>query len=111
MCWKTTETAGCGASTWTPSSKIAPRSSGIKPATIRSKVVLPQPDGPNTQTNWPSSTVRLRLSRTVNGSLLPLGDTNCLVAFWISSFANDRLSQLGAVPVGLVLRLGQDSLA
>ncbi len=41
-----------------PSSRIAPLSTGTKPAIICSVVVLPQPEGPSRETNSPRSTER-----------------------------------------------------
>src|SRR5215468_5728850 len=48
--------------------RISPAVISSRPATIRSAVVLPQPDGPTSTTNSPSSIVRLR-SRTASLSL------------------------------------------
>src|SRR5476651_2174932 len=47
--------------------RISPPSSSLKPAIMRSRVVLPQPDGPSRVKNSPCSTVRAMLStaRTV----------------------------------------------
>src|SRR5471032_3212119 len=47
--------------------RISPPSSSLKPAIMRSRVVLPQPDGPSRVKNSPCSTVRVTLStaRTV----------------------------------------------
>ena len=42
---------------WSPM-KISPEVSGISPAIRLSVVVLPQPDGPTSATNSPSSTVK-----------------------------------------------------
>ena len=44
-------------STW-PSISIVPASAPMKPAIIRSVVVLPQPEGPSSETNSPSSSSR-----------------------------------------------------
>src|SRR5579884_589769 len=43
-----------------------PPSYGSMPAMMLSRVDFPQPDGPTMLTNWPSSTVKLIASRTVN---------------------------------------------
>ncbi len=42
-----------------PSMEISPLEIDSKPAVIRSKVVLPQPDGPNKTTNFWLSILRL----------------------------------------------------
>src|SRR6187402_525102 len=44
---------------------ILPALGSSKPATMRSTVVLPQPDGPRKETNSPRSTSRLKSSTTV----------------------------------------------
>ena len=46
-----------------PSMRMTPLVGVSKPATIRSVVVLPQPEGPRKETNSPSPTSRLK-SRT-----------------------------------------------
>ncbi len=43
-----------------PSMRIAPLVGVSKPATMRSTVVLPQPDGPSSETNSPLSMFRLK---------------------------------------------------
>src|SRR4029450_5476488 len=48
-----------------PSSRIAPPLGSTKPAIICSVVVLPQPDGPNRETNSPFSTPSVRPSTAV----------------------------------------------
>src|SRR4029079_16561164 len=45
--------------TSSPSSRMAPAVGSSSPAIMRSVVVLPQPEGPSRQRNWPSSTVKL----------------------------------------------------
>ena len=49
--------------TSSPSSWMLPEEGSSRPATIRSVVVLPQPDGPSRQKKSPFSTVKL-VSRT-----------------------------------------------
>src|SRR5438105_8894326 len=65
-CWKTMLTgrrfAGTDVTSW-PSRTIRPSSGVSKPAIIRSVVVLPQPLGPSSEKNSPSSIARLT-SRT-----------------------------------------------
>src|SRR5258708_16210831 len=48
-----------------PSRRTLPRSAASRPATIRSKVVLPQPDGPSSETNSPAATPRSTPPSTV----------------------------------------------
>ena len=48
-----------------PSSVISPVVGSSKPATIRSVVVFPQPDGPSKVTNSPFFTSRLKSSTAV----------------------------------------------
>ena len=54
---------GRSGTTSRPSMRIVPRVGVSKPATMRSVVVLPQPDGPRKETNSPGATRRLK-SRT-----------------------------------------------
>src|SRR3990170_7805185 len=46
-----TAISGCGSSSRRPLKRISPLDGSISPAMRRSRVVLPQPDGPTTQTN------------------------------------------------------------
>src|SRR5262245_20367267 len=55
-----------------PASMIFPLVGSSRPATIRSVVVLPQPEAPSRAKNEPCGTVRLRWSTAVNAP-------NCLV--------------------------------
>jgi hypothetical protein len=48
--------------------RIGPASSSAKPATMRSSVVLPQPDGPSSVKNSPSATVTDTSSHGVHGA-------------------------------------------
>ena len=48
-----------------PATTILPADGSSKPATMRSTVVLPQPDGPRNETNSPGSTSRLKSWTTV----------------------------------------------
>src|SRR5476651_235977 len=50
-----------------PSSFTVPRSRPIRPATARSNVVLPQPEGPSSDTNSPCATRRSMPPSTVAG--------------------------------------------
>ena len=54
---------GLRSTTSRPSMRIVPWSGVSKPATMRSVVVLPQPDGPRNEMNSPCSMARLK-SRT-----------------------------------------------
>ena len=47
-----------------PSSVMDPQVTSAKPAIICSVVVLPQPEGPSSETNSPFSTARLRSETT-----------------------------------------------
>ncbi len=50
--------------TASPSSQTAPATSGSKPATARSTVVLPQPDGPSRQPTLPRARLSEKFSTT-----------------------------------------------
>ena len=52
-----------GSETVRPPTRIVPRSGSMNPATSRSVVVLPQPDGPSRQTSEPCAIVRLSVER------------------------------------------------
>ena len=52
-------TTRLGADNGAPFISIVPAVGLMKPAIIRSVVVLPQPDGPSSETNSPSCNVRL----------------------------------------------------
>ena len=51
--WNTTPRSGPGPLTACPPTRISPPVSGMKPAIMLRIVVLPQPDGPTTETNSP----------------------------------------------------------
>ena len=55
-CWNTKPRSGPGRSTWWPSTHTSPRVGGRRPSTIRSSVVLPQPEAPTREMNSPAST-------------------------------------------------------
>src|SRR5882724_13366206 len=48
-----------------PSSRTLPRSAARSPATMRSRVVLPHPEGPSRETNSPAATLRSTPPSTV----------------------------------------------
>src|SRR5690349_14261234 len=48
-----------------PATTILPAEGSSKPATMRSTVVLPQPEGPRNETNSPGAASRLKSSTTV----------------------------------------------
>ena len=50
-----------------PLTVIVPESGCSRPATDRSVVVLPQPEGPSRVKNWPSSTSKLTSSTAITG--------------------------------------------
>ena len=52
--WKTKPMSVCGSVSGDPSKRMAPLSGGIKPPTMRSRVLLPLPLGPSRQTNSPA---------------------------------------------------------
>ncbi len=54
--WNTSAISSGGEVTGVPRRKTSPVLGGSRPAMHFSSVVLPQPDGPTTQTNSPSST-------------------------------------------------------
>jgi hypothetical protein len=54
--WKTMPTSAIGCLTSRPATATVPRVAGRRPATIRSKVDLPQPLGPTSETNSPAPT-------------------------------------------------------
>jgi hypothetical protein len=57
--WNTTASPSVGPVTGVSASRISPSVGWSRPAMHRSRVVLPQPDGPTTQTNCPASRWRL----------------------------------------------------
>ena len=67
-CWNTTPTSAVGPSMVVPASENVPASARSRPASRRSSVLLPQPDGPTRQTNSPSSTAMSRWSSASTGS-------------------------------------------
>ena len=67
-CWNTTPTSADGPSMrWSASVKV-PASARSRPASSRSSVLLPHPDGPTRQTNSPSRTAMSRWSSASTGS-------------------------------------------
>src|ERR1700749_2279392 len=64
-----------------PFANISPEGGGISPASSRSKVVLPQPEGPTIERNSPSATDRSILSSTrcVPKDMLSARASNALV--------------------------------
>src|SRR5438094_3164714 len=58
--WKTSAISSGGSVTRLPRKRISPRVGANRPATHLSRVVLPQPDGPTTHANSPSSTLNVR---------------------------------------------------
>ena len=58
-CWNIMPMSGRGPSTGRPSSTTRPRVGGSSPAMILSRVDLPQPEEPITDTNSPLPSVRL----------------------------------------------------
>src|SRR5471032_323330 len=78
--------------------RISPPSSSLKPAIMRSKVVLPQPDGPSRVKNSPCSTVRVMLStaRTVPKVRLTPAMTMPLTSARFLQRVLDLLHGLGA---------------
>src|SRR5215475_11369601 len=65
--WNTKPRSPPGAPTARPSSSTAPELAGSSPATMRSKVVLPQPLGPTNEMNAPRSMATL-ISRSTSSS-------------------------------------------
>src|SRR5215831_12644514 len=65
--WNTKPRSPAGAPTVRPSSSTAPDVAGSSPATMRSKVVLPQPLGPTSEMNAPRSIATL-ISRSTSRS-------------------------------------------
>src|ERR671933_868357 len=98
---------GFGRVTRVPSNTTSPCVSGVSPAMLRRRVVLPQPLGPSTVRNSRSCTDRLTLSRTVSssdGEGEPSGRAKLMQAPRISSRAAGTRRLRLVVPVGLVLR-------
>src|SRR5690606_24474200 len=62
--WKTTPRSRLGPDTSRPSMMMTPPDGASRPASAFRTVVLPQPEWPITQTNWPFSTLKLRSSNT-----------------------------------------------
>src|SRR5436190_23636571 len=56
-------TFASGPSTFRPPTRTAPALAGMRPEMIFSSVLLPQPDGPTSETNRPSSTSKETRSR------------------------------------------------
>src|SRR6185503_10414328 len=79
--------------------RISPVSSGVKPAIMRSRVVLPQPDGPSRVKNSPCSTVRSTEStaRTVPKVRLAPAMTMPLTSARVLKHVLDLLHGLGAL--------------
>ena len=69
--WKTMPTWRWGPWTERPASHTCPRVGGSKPASTRSRVLLPQPEGPRMATNAPSSTANDRSSSTGRSGARP----------------------------------------
>ena len=61
--WNTMPTSVCGRSTSRPPTRTSPALGRCSPATIRSSVLLPQPDGPTIARNSPS-----RIARSIGSS-------------------------------------------
>ena len=95
-----------------PSSIIAPDVGSLKPAIICSVVVLPQPDGPSSETNSPSSTPSDRPSTAICRRTLaqPSRTRNVMVHGSLRSIIRAERSALHlAVPaLGPFLALGVD---
>ena len=68
---KTTPMSRRGPLIGVPRSSASPPEGGNNPARILSKVVLPQPDGPTTETNSPSPTAKSIESRAKTESRRP----------------------------------------
>ena len=64
--WNTMDTEGSGLRTRVPATLISPPDSRFNPAIERSKVVLPQPEGPTMLTTSSLPTSRLTPSSTVS---------------------------------------------
>src|SRR6478736_3189701 len=79
--------------------RISPPSSSVKPAIMRSKVVLPQPEGPSRVKNSPSPTSRLTLStaRTVPKVRLTPAMTMPATLAGVLQHVLDLLEGLGAL--------------
>jgi hypothetical protein len=69
--WNTMPTSFCGPLMGLPASVSVPPLMGSRPATIFSSVLLPQPEGPTTETNSPSRMAKSSgLSDSTGPSLL-----------------------------------------
>ncbi len=84
--------------TSSPSTVIVPDVGSLKPAIIRSVVVLPQPDGPSSEKNSPLARSRSRSSTTVAPSktlVRPRSDTDGVVTVFsvvsVTVLNGDRL--------------------
>src|SRR4029079_8270284 len=79
--------------------RISPLSSSQKPAIMRSKVVLPQPDGPSRVKNSPSATSRFTPStaRTVPNVRLTPAMTMPATSAGVLDHVLDLLQGLGAL--------------
>src|SRR3954452_1904667 len=79
--WKTSAISSGGSVTRLPRRIVSPRVGRSSPATHLSSVVLPQPDGPTTQTNSPSSTTKVTSrSASVAFSSVPYVFARCVIS-------------------------------
>src|SRR3954453_15144311 len=103
--WKTSAISSGGSETRRPRRIVSPRVGRKSPATHFSSVVLPQPDGPTTQTNSPSSTPNVTSRRaSVAFSSAPSVFARCV----ISSISASALRRPPAAVPGQQPALGQE---
>src|SRR5262249_16801849 len=85
-CWKTTAISGRGRVTGWPSISTSPWSRPMRQSMILSRVVLPQPLGPNTQTLSLAAT-----SRLISCNAITAPPLSVLVRFWITILPIEEL--------------------
>src|SRR4026207_2095269 len=86
-----------GDETTRPSIAMVPSLGARKPAIMRRVVVLPQPDGPSSETNSPGGGIRLRRSTAVTAPKRRLTSVSTRRITW-RSFARGRRGRSGGSP-------------
>ena len=77
-----------------PSSQTDPRLGGSKPPKMRSKVLLPLPEGPSMQINWCASIEKETRSRAWNPPV-SLGKTAPKASAWMMGLLDEVIAKSG----------------